>query len=422
MRVLSLFDGMSCAMLAMLDAGLPVERYVAYEIDKFAVQTSKHNYPQIEHRGDVFDADFSEYKGFDILMGGSPCTYWSIAQNADKRETTASGLGWELFCQYTRALQEAKPTYFVYENNKSMSKEIRESISEAFGFEPICINSALVSAQTRKRLYWVGKLGGDGKYHQMQIQQPADRGVVLRDILEGGAETWMDKSHAVTATEQKSDGLQNVLEKKRRTQVAVRVGTLPTNDGKLTSSIQYRIYSPDGKGVSLKANGGGLGANTGLYAIPANDGISAPPPPMRVKEGTKLGYVDIQPGKCVNLTMPNSKTRSGRSMEDKSNCLPTYCEFYQYCGTLDTPIYEVKDGCIAVNGKLYPIKLKNGRYIVRKLTVRECARLQTVPEWYEFPVSNRQAYKLIGNGWTVKVVAHLLEAVKEDYYGNSEEG
>lgn len=157
MKILSLYDGMSCGMLAFKKLGIPVERYVAYEIDKYAIKVSSHNFPEIEHKGDVFEGDFTEYEGFDFLIGGSPCTYWSIAKSADKRETTASGIGWELFQQYVRGLKEAKPKYFIYENNKSMSAEIRASISEAFGFEPICINSALVSAQNRERLYWVGE-------------------------------------------------------------------------------------------------------------------------------------------------------------------------------------------------------------------------------------------------------------------------
>ena len=101
MKVLSLFDGMACGMLAMQKAGIEVDSYVAYEIDKYAVQTSTHNFPMIEHKGDVFAADFTEYKGFDFLIGGSPCTYWSIAKTTN-RETVASGMGWELFSQYVR--------------------------------------------------------------------------------------------------------------------------------------------------------------------------------------------------------------------------------------------------------------------------------------------------------------------------------
>lgn len=183
MKILSLFDGMSCGMLAMQAAGIKVDRYVAYEIDKYAVQTSSHNFPMIEHKGDVFQADFTEYSGFDFLVGGSPCTYWSIAQK-NNRETEASGMGWELFSQYVRALKEAQPTWFIYENNKSMSNSIRESITQTFGFEPICINSALVSAQNRQRLYWVGKRNPWGGYSKVRVDQPEDRGILLRDVLD----------------------------------------------------------------------------------------------------------------------------------------------------------------------------------------------------------------------------------------------
>ena len=100
-------------------------------------------------------------------------------------------------------------------------------------------------------------------------------------------------------------------------------------------------------------------------------------------------------------------------MREKSNCLTTSCDFYEYCGTLDMPIYQVRDGRITINGETYSIKLRDGCYIIRKLTVRECMRLQTVPEWYEFPVSDSQAYKMLGNGWTVDVIAHILEGLKE---------
>ena len=447
MKVLSLFDGMACGMIAMNLAGVDVESYDAYEIDKYAVKTAQHNFPMIREHGDVFAADFTQYDGVDFMVGGSPCTYWSIAQTKN-RETVASGIGWELFSQYVRALHEAKPKYFIYENNKSMSKEIRASIDKAFGFEAVCINSALVSAQNRQRLYWVGKRNADGTYSKVNVEQPDDRGILLRDILETGT-PWQDKAYNLTTRcngaipsdtlkrhrhtmvaepvcvaergryigddgeveqhlEARNDGKTNTLttvQKDNQVAVPIRIGTIE-NDAKnhKFDSQQYRVYSPDGKGVTLCGNGGGLGAKTGLYAVP-----------MRVREATKRGYVDIEPGECVDLAMPESKTRRGRAMRNKANCLTTSCDFYEYCGTLDMPIYQVRDGRITVNGETYSIKLRDGCYIIRKLTVRECMRLQTVPETYEFPVSNSQAYKMLGNGWTCEVIAHLIRsALVED--------
>lgn len=144
-------------MVALERTGINVEKYVAYEIDKYAIQVSSKNYSQIEQCGDVFKADFSKHHGFDLLIGGSPCTYWSIAKVSSAkgvRETTASGFGWDLFSQYVRALKEVKPKYFLYENNASMSDNIRECISKELGCEPIEIDSADFSAQHRKRLYW----------------------------------------------------------------------------------------------------------------------------------------------------------------------------------------------------------------------------------------------------------------------------
>lgn len=153
MNVLSLFDGISCGRVAFERLGINVNKYVAYEIEDDAIKVSKHNYSDIEHKGDVFQAIYKENE-FDILIGGSPCTYWSIAKGSDGRETTSSGFGWELFMQYVRALHEAKPKYFIYENNYSMSEGIKNEITNQLGVEPILIDSADFSAQIRKRWYW----------------------------------------------------------------------------------------------------------------------------------------------------------------------------------------------------------------------------------------------------------------------------
>ena len=178
MKVLSLSDGISCGMVALERAGIPVERYVAYEIEPNAIKISKKNYPQIEHCGDVKTADFTQYQGFDLLIGGSPCTNWSCAKNhtakVKKELFINEGEGWKLFKQYERALEEAKPKYFLYENNYRISKNIVEAITDILGVQPITIDSALVSAQRRKRLYWT---------NIPNVTQPEDRGIYLKDIF-----------------------------------------------------------------------------------------------------------------------------------------------------------------------------------------------------------------------------------------------
>ena len=179
MKVLSLFDGISCGMVALERAGIPVERYVAYEIDEEAIKVSQYNYPRMERKGDVFEAEYTEGE-FDLLIGGSPCTNWSIAKagggekHATKRETTASGIGWDLFSQYVRALKEVKPKWFLYENNVSMSDEIKECISKELGCEPIMIDSADFSAQTRKRYYWTN----------IPISEWQEKNILFSDIMD----------------------------------------------------------------------------------------------------------------------------------------------------------------------------------------------------------------------------------------------
>ena len=175
MKVLSLFDGISCGMLALERAGIPVERYVAYEIEPNAIKISQKNYPQIEHCGDVVPADFSQYSDFDLLIGGSPCQDLSVYK-------TSSAEGWQglngekskLFFHYVRALKEAKPNYFLLENVASMSKESADIISEILGVKPIFINSAWISAAERERLYWT---------NIPQLQQIPHKESCLADII-----------------------------------------------------------------------------------------------------------------------------------------------------------------------------------------------------------------------------------------------
>lgn len=137
-----------------------------------------------------------------LLIGGSPCTHWSIAQTKN-RETKAEGIGWELFRNYVIARDKYQPDYFLYENNKSMSPAIREQITAELGVGPVLINSALVSAQNRQRLYWVGRRDPDGTYSQVPVEQPVDRGILLRDILETGT-AWREKAYTLKANYSKA--------------------------------------------------------------------------------------------------------------------------------------------------------------------------------------------------------------------------
>lgn len=258
MKVLSLFDGISCGMVALERVLRERERisYHAYEIDKYAIQVSEKNYPQIVHHGDVFEGDYTQYKGFDLLIGGSPCVYWSAAKR--NRETSPDGLGGRLFMEYVRALKESGCKYFLYENNYSIHQNIKDFISEQLGVQPIMINSALVSAQQRKRCYWT---------NIPNVTQPDDKGLLMKDILESG-QSWVDKSYCLTAS---YDGaiFWNTLQRKQRTMVAepIRLGHIGKSNGQAN-----RVYSIEGKSVCLQAQAGGGGAKTELYKIDLPDG------------------------------------------------------------------------------------------------------------------------------------------------------
>ena len=451
-----------------------------------------------------------------LLIGGSPCTHWSIAQTKN-RETEPSGIGWELFKNYLIALEKYKPDFFLYENNKSMSAAIRAQITRELGVEPIEINSALVSAQSRKRLYWTNIPG---------VGQPEDKGILLRDILESGT-VWREKAYTLRASAGTKQGQSNIIRsivtngKFSYMGVAepVRIGTIESAAaGENAESRQYRVYSPDAKGVTLAGTDGGVGVATGLYATPVRVG-DMPNADGEIKGGQAHRIYDTD-GKAATLTarpngggvdgplyaepvrvgdMPNAAgevkgSQSGRiySVDGKGRTLQVAGHIghaatglyavpagmawrgrgdsssyemrddqkanavtadghqsrlvveeaaiyqqphgfnkggikYEKTPTLTAngdwahnnllietadgktyPVYEVRDGKITIKGKQYPIKLADGFYIIRKLTVTECKRLQTVPDDYVFPVSDTQAYKMLGNGWTVDVIAHIL--------------
>lgn len=320
-----------------------------------------------------------------LLIGGSPCTYWSIAQK-NNRETEPSGMGWELFKNYLIAKEKFAPDFFLYENNKSADEAIKREIRKQFGvwdcplfFEDtgvryIEINSALVSAQNRERFY-VHNCG--------DVEQPKDRGILLRDVLGSNSnripEYSSEKSRPINASyAHKGSGegslASDCFPDNPNKQVFDYIAE-PVRVGDMGSKAQaHRIYSIDGKSVCINSGGGGLGAKTGLYAIPVYYGAEA----IEFDE--------------------NGKPTKARSYADGK----TYT------------VHEVKDGKITIKGKEYPIKLADGFYIIRKLTVTECCRLQTLPDDYCRAVSASQAYKGLGNGWTAEVIIHILSHALKD--------
>lgn len=386
-----------------------------------------------------------------LLIGGSPCTHWSIAQSKN-RETKAEGIGWELFENYVIAKEKFKPDFFLYENNWSASKEIKDQIQEELGHELMRINSRLVSAQNRDRFY----------VFNWEVKQPEDRGILLKDILETGEPINMrsnEKSGCIRATCYK-DGIRNIIANSTdlRTGVAepVRVGDIPNARGEISGSQATRVHDINGKSVTLIANGGGQGAKTGLYAVPVAIGSRTYPripdgeprtKRMEAREDEKANCLTtvttdsmvalhtpidykIQPG--CEIKFSEGKMRQGNTKGSKQG---TYV-YLPDCSKSNTiiaghasdemifhkvdkhfkgfSVYEVKGGMITIKDKTYPIKLKDGYYIIRKLTPVECERLQTMPDGYTAAVSNTQRYKGLGNGWTAEVIIHILQGALKD--------
>jgi len=344
MKILSLFDGISCARVALERAGVPVEAYYASEVDKYAMQISAKNYPDIVQMGSVTEVAWdtpsptNEPIYIDLLIGGSPCQDLSIAKK-DRKGLDGARSG--LFREYVRILQEVKPKYFILENVNSMPKEAKATITEVLGVEPIMINAALVSAQNRKRLFWT---------NIPNVTLPADRGILLKDILENGDSDRL-KSYCIDANYAKGASWKQYIEKGRRQLVIQKDGMSLMRVGQIGKGGQgERIYSSEGKSVGSSTLGGGRGAKTGLYAVPValrNRG-----------EGKKPEYNGTGKANAMTTVQTDSMVR------------------------IDTQI--------------------------RKLTPIECERLQGVPDNYTEGVSNTQRYKMLGNAFNCDVAAHIL--------------
>lgn len=247
MNVLSLFDGISCARVALERANIPITKYYASEIDKNAITVTMKNYPDTIQVGSVVGLDTSQFKDIDLLIGGSPCQDLSIAK---KNRNGLNGERSSLFWEYVRILKEVKPKWFILENVASMPKEAKETITEELGVEPIIINASLVSAQNRKRLFWT---------NIPNISQPKDKGILLKDIIEDGSCDRL-KSYCIDANYFKGGKIGGTHQSSKRN-YTIRIGQF--NKG----GQGDRVYSIDGKSSAFSANSDGRGAKTGLYAV-----------------------------------------------------------------------------------------------------------------------------------------------------------
>lgn len=342
MNVLSLFDGMSCGQIALNKAGIKYDNYFASEIDKYAIQVAKDNFPGTVHLGDVTKIDFKSLPKIDLLIGGSPCQGFSFAGKQLNFKDPRSAL----FFEYVRALKELKPKWFLLEN-VVMKKESEKVISEYLGAEPVLINSSFFSAQNRKRLYWTN----------IKINKYEDKNIKLKDIvlndaipvslhnLYGGFKDW------------------DVIRKFHVTECK-RLQTVPDD---------YVMNVSDTQAYKMLGNGWTVDVIAHIFQnLTENNVIAARQVGRKIINGKRADDKNVKSVQRIEINKDPNKT----------NCLT---------GTAKDNILIFSQGEI------------------RKLNVLECKRLQTVSDDYIMNVSNSQAYKMLGNGWTVDVIAHIFQ-------------
>lgn len=405
MKVLSLFDGISCLRVALGNRSV---EYLASEIEPNAIKISKKNYPDIKHLGDV--KDISGITGVDLLCGGSPCTDLSIAK---KDRQGLEGTRSKLFWEYVRIWKECKPKWFILENVASMPKKDRDIITATLGVEPIMIDASLVSAQSRKRLFWTN----------IPVRGlPTDRGIVLKDILQPDAEVderMVMKGKAFCLTSNYYKAIEsNSVEKKQRTMVVAQTPAetdKPIFAGYIEGTKRYenqeelsrahhqqnRIYDPAGKAPPLQASEtsgrnhilqvGHVGKTNGqANRVYDPAGKSTTLTALAGGSGGKTGLYVM--GRIIGRKLNEDGKR-----DDKDDSL-------EYKRTLEVRSDEKSNTITQVQKDNIVVAEKH----IRKLTPIECERLQSLPDNYTAGVSNTARYKALGNGFNVEVIKFIL--------------
>ncbi len=471
MNVLSLFDGMSCGMIALDRLGIKVDNYYASEIDKYAIQVSQANYPEIIQVGDITKLDLSTLPQIDLVMGGSPCQGFSFAGKQLAFDDPRSAL----FFEFYKAISYLQPKYFLLENVR-MKKEYLDIISEYMGVEPIFINSSLVSAQSRQRYYWT---------NIPNVEQPKERGIVLRDILEDQPEqpTLMsdkfvarngnrncmideskEKASNLSAMEYVKNGRQgdylacdkngvpqklvddtNDLPEKSQTIKSQyyksskanfeRSGTFHATGipQKLVSDEPQddkldKMTTKDGKAYCVTATYDAARPKNSIERkqrtmIPLEDGQELPSGTEYIYDETNKSHKPQHIGTAVDVNghdilkrvySPDGKSPTVNSMgggnREPKVVMGAYRGRYNDDGSTSQKLELRKDEKTnTITTVQKDNVLTQDAVYWRKLTPLECERLQTVPDNYTNHVSNTQRYKMLGNGWTIEVIAHILK-------------
>jgi DNA (cytosine-5)-methyltransferase 3A len=435
-NVLSLFDGMSCGQQALERINVKVDNYFASEIDKYAIKVTMANYPNTIQLGSVVDVDGYKLPKIDLLIGGSPCQSFSFAgkrkgmATKDEQEILtlehylelkSEGYEFEgqsyLFWEYMRLLNECKPTYFLLENVE-MGEKWEKVLSKAIGVNGIHINSALVSAQNRKRIYWTNiGMQPSGLFGDLEsiIQQPKDKCILLKDILETDVDEKYFLSEKMIAGFEKH--------KERHNDKGTGFGYIPKTETDKGNSLRANsalaptdnmiiVHSTFGR-TSTNGNGG-------------NGHLS--------KDGDKTYCLDAANSMAVEIVAQRGRGENNEQQlearkDGKTNCLTSVQKdnlIRQLNPSTESGgnqpyqqnrVYDVNGISPALNtdGRSHAVEVTSR---IRRLTPIECERLQTVADNYTAHVSDSQRYKMLGNGWTIDVIAHIFSYLPKEIINN----
>jgi len=448
MNVLSLFDGMSCGQQALDRLGIKVDNYFASEIDKYAIQVTMANYPNTKQLGSVVNVDGHSLPKIDLLLGGSPCQSFSFSGKrkgmSTKCETEILTLehylelkseGYEfegqsyLFWEYMRLLNECKPTYFLLENVE-MGEKWEKVLSKAIGVNGIHINSALVSAQNRKRIYWTNiGMQPSGLFGDLEsiIEQPKDRGILLKDVLENEVNEKYFLSEKAINKCLKSTANQNMLTTDNKDKSGCLIaGYYKTPfDGTYVKDKQFTGLNLNAKSRTIRNGGSATATDKHNWDLIVHN--TMPRSSTTGKGGT--GPLSRADGKTYCLDTGNTNAVEVRqvkqiSTNNKSNgATQPYQQnrIYDTDGISPALMAQISCGTHAILDKspcLHGFEHgTNGQFnrqlgtggMIRRLTPTECEKLQTVADNYTNHVSDSQRYKMLGNGWTIDVIAHILK-------------
>lgn len=371
MNVLSVFDGMSCGQIALIELGFKIDKYYAAEIDKHAITQTQHNFPDTIQLGDVTKVKAKDLPKIDLFIGGSPCQGFSFAGKQLNFDDPRSALFFE-FVRIWREVKKINPNAKFLLENVNMKKEYLRVISEYLGVFPVRINSNLVSAQNRDRWYWSNIRTKDvGLFSELwtDIPQPEDKGILLKDILE----TNVPDKYFLNNPKMIDFVTDEWRLNKKYTQINGEKG-LPQ------LARQYATWCGDFICVAMR----------GRNPENPSDRKTGSPTEQRLEPKT------------------DGKTNCLTSVA-KDNLIMTQ-NYVQLTGGFDSDnrfFYENgKHGSVLTKGEAKTGVLTD--FKLRRLTPIECARLQTIPEWYEWIVSDTQIYRMLGNGWTVEVIKHIF--------------